>query len=56
VRSRLIHGIGANALAQAVAALAQLASVPVLIQSWGRETLGLWLTLVATTSLLTIAD
>ena len=52
----MIHGIGANALAQAVAALAQLASVPVLIQSWGRETLGLWLTLVATTSLLTIAD
>ena len=56
MRARLLRGIGANAMAQSVTAATQLLSVPVLVHAWGGDALGLWLTLMAWTSLLSIAD
>ena len=53
---RVLRGIGANAFAQFVTVVVQLGTVPALIHAWGGRTFGLWLSLIAWTSLLSLAD
>ncbi len=47
IRKRIIQGLGANGFGQGVTILMQLASVPILIQAWGLELYGEWVTLYA---------
>lgn len=56
MRGRLIRGIGANAYAQGVTAAVQLCAVPVFLNAWGNDRFGLWLTLAAWASFLSLAD
>ena len=43
----LVHGIGANAIAQIVSMLALLLSVPLFLAYWSQEQYGTWLMLIA---------
>lgn len=56
MRGRLIRGVGANAYAQGVTAAVQLCTVPVFLNAWGSDRFGLWLTLAAWASFLSLAD
>lgn len=53
---RVIAGMGANAYGQAVTILIQLASLPIFLSRWDLTTYGIWLTLSAIPSYLSIAD
>ena len=55
-RSRLKKGLGAQAYANIVNVLIQLATVPLLITAWGVELYGAWLILTAIPIYLTMSD
>jgi len=55
-RSRLISGVGANAYAQGVTMVVQLASTPALLAAFGAETYGLWLVVSAFPTYIALAD
>ena len=56
LRSRLKKGLGAQAYAKIVNVLIQLATVPLLITTWGVELYGAWLILTAIPIYLTMSD
>src|SRR5215203_265587 len=47
LRTRLLKGVGANVFGQAVTAIIQLVSVPLLLYFWGKALFGEWLILSA---------
>jgi O-antigen/teichoic acid export membrane protein len=53
---RIVHGIGANAYAQLVVVIIQLAGVPILLHTWGIRLYGEWLILFAIPSYLSMTD
>ena len=55
-RRRILFGVGANLYGQLAVAAIQFASVPGFLHAWGTSRFGLWLTLVAATSALSLAD
>jgi O-antigen/teichoic acid export membrane protein len=56
LRDRLIHNLGATALAPVVSVLVQVGSVPLLLHAWGAARYGDWLLLSAIPSYLTLSD
>lgn len=56
LKYRLIKGIGANAYGQAITVLIQLASLPLFLSRWDLSTYGIWLTISAIPSYLSMAD
>ncbi len=53
---RILRGIGANALGQAVTIVTQLLSVPMFLAAWGPERYGTWLMVIAVPVYLGLAD
>lgn len=56
VRSRIFKGIGANSFGQIVNLLIQLASVPILISSWGFDKYSEWIVISAIPTYLALSD
>ena len=56
VTRRILHGLGANAYAQLVIIIIQLAGVPILLHAWGTQLYGEWLILFAIPSYLSMTD
>lgn len=56
VSRRLLKGFGSNLYGQAVVALIQLVSVPVLLAAWGTQLYGEWLILFAIPSYLSLTN
>lgn len=55
-KRRILQGIGANGFGQAVTLLIQVASIPILINAWGLELYGEWITLSAIPAYLVLSD
>ena len=56
LRDRLLHNLGATALAPVATVLVQVGSVPLLLHAWGAARYGDWLLLSAIPSYLTLSD
>ena len=56
LRRRLLRGLGASGMGQAVGVITQLAMVPVLVRCWGSPTYGEWLMLNAIPAYLAMSD
>ena len=56
IRLRIFHGLGANGFGQAVTLLTQIASVPIMINAWGVDLYGEWVTLSALPAYLVLSN
>jgi O-antigen/teichoic acid export membrane protein len=56
IKSRLLKGLGANALAQCVIAIVQLISVPIYLSHWSASLYGAWLLLFTLPGYLALSD
>lgn len=56
LRRRIVAGLGANAFAQGVGIVIQLASLPLFLHQWDAATYGTWLMLSALPAYLSMAD
>ncbi len=56
LRNRLLRGFGANGLNQIVTVVIQILSVPIFLESWGKELYGEWLILSAIPTYISMSD